>query len=1000
MTRIPLKLLAAVGLAISLPQGKADELPARFAAPPDTSKPHTWWHWMNGHVTKEAITRDLEDMKRIGLGGFTLWNTQEGTPPGPVEYASEEWWALLGHTMNEAERLGLEMGMFNGAGWSSTGAAFVTPDKAMQEVAWTEADARGPGKVTMKLAVPKAALGIERDMKKDPVINRRYYMPRETVEGYFRDIVVLAVPAIPEGQKPWQIKDWRNKAGFGKMAHRFEPDDRKAPADQVIAPDQILDISRFMNAAGELEWEAPAGNWTILRMGYQPTGRNNHPASHGGRGLEIDKMSAEAVDFYWENFLDRVVKTAGKRIPDTFKTISLDSYEVGHQNWNKDFAQSFIEAKGYDLRKFLPVVTGRVVGSVEFTERVLWDYRKVIGDLIARNYFGRMAERCHAAGLKFANEPYGSYGNTNDFTVAGTVDIPTCEWWAYHASQLGRPAEAKLAASAAHTYGRKMVDSEAFTGTAERIFESFPGGIKAQGDYFMTLGVNRFSFHTWAHDPYGIPPGLGLGTYGSRFDNRNTWWPFARPWHDYLSRCSLLLQQGEFVGDILYFAGEEAPLNAEGLRRDKILPGLPRGFDYTFANTEVLHQLECENGQLKTRNGSSFRVLVLPDAPWMSMEVLEKTAALLARGAVVVGPKPTSLPGKPKPGEIEEFQALVKTVWGECDGKTVLSHEVGKGALHWGLPIAQVLARHGIQPDFSFTHLTAKPAAGPLYPGTDIEFIHRRSGTDEIYFLSNQNPYATTVTANFRVSGKVPELWMPDSGKTHQLTAAKTTNGSTEVPLRFGPGEAYFVVFREVSTATEPPPWSRKERSIANLGQNWSVEFPDRMTVEMPELVSWTELDDDTLKHHSGIATYRKTFTFNLQGQESRFILDLGDVEVIARVKVNGEDCGIAWKTPYQVDVTNALKAGENTIEVTVANLWVNRIIGDQRFPEDVEWTTETGSTAAGLGLARIPEWVKSGGARPETRRKTFHAWKWPHLNANRPLLPSGLLGPVRLIGH
>ncbi|MCU0786119.1 MAG: hypothetical protein MUF81_19135, partial [Verrucomicrobia bacterium] len=372
-------LLTVACLALSLLGGRADELAAQFATPPDSYKPHTWWHWMNGHVTKEAITRDLEDMKRMGLGGFTLWNTQEGTPPGPVKYASEEWWALLAHTMNEAERLGLEMGMFNGAGWSSTGAAFVTPDKAMQEVAWTEADVKGPGRVKMKLAIPRAALGIERDMKKDPVINRRYYMPRETVEGYFRDIAVFAVPAIPAGQKPWQLKDWRNKAAFGKMTARFTPDERNAPADQVIALDQLMDISQFMNADGELEWDAPAGNWTILRIGFQPTGRNNHPASHGGRGLEIDKMSAEAMDFYWENFLNRVVQTAGSRIDDTFCGISLDSYEVGHQNWNKDFARSFTNAMGYDLRKFLPVITGRVVQSVDFTERVLWDYRKVVG---------------------------------------------------------------------------------------------------------------------------------------------------------------------------------------------------------------------------------------------------------------------------------------------------------------------------------------------------------------------------------------------------------------------------------------------------------------------------------------------------------------------------------------------------------------------------------------------------------------------------------------------
>ena len=755
--------------SFSVKNKKADELEQGFRNPSDAYKPHTFWHWMNGHVTRESITRDLEDMKRIGLGGFTLWNTHEGIPKGPVKYASEQWWELLEHTMNEAERLGLEMAIYNCAGWSSTGAAFVTPDKAMQEVAWTEAQVKGPGKVNLTLEIPKAALGIERDMKRDPIINRRYYMPREYVEGYFRDIAVFAVPSLPEGKKPWRIKDWRNKAAFGKMAHRFKPDDRNAPADQVIRLDQILDISGFMNDKGELQWEAPAGNWTILRMGYQPTGRNNHPASYGGRGLEIDKMSSEAMDFFWKNHLDRVVDIAGDRIGKTSFAVNIDSYEVGHQNWNKDFAQAFEDAKGYDIRKLLPVVTGRVVENVEFTERVLWDYRKVVGDLITENYYGRMAQRAAQAGIRFSNEPYGSYGNTNDFVVAGKVDIPTCEWWAYDTKEVAGSARAKLAASAAHTYGRKMVDSEAFTGTPARIFESHPGGIKVQGDFYLAHGVNRFSFHTWVHDPYNVPPGLGLGTYGSRFDNRNTWWPFAKPWHEYLSRCFFLLRQGEFVGDVLYFVGEEAPLRSEGLRKDKILPTLSDGYDYAFCNPEILSQLKWKDGRLTTEKGSSFRVLVLPESPWMSIDVLKTVEKLLKSGAIVSGPKPDSPPGRIGDADRKQFDALASRIWGKCDGKAVTSNRCGKGTVYWGVPLDEVLKKHGIEPDFSYTLESPRDYGPTPYPGTGIEYIHRSTGADDMYFLSNQHQEEKVVTASFRVSGKQPEVWFPDSGKMYQI---------------------------------------------------------------------------------------------------------------------------------------------------------------------------------------------------------------------------------------
>jgi len=1002
---LTIAFLTACISSVSTTTLKADDLEQGFHNPADAYKPHTWWHWMNGHVTAESITRDLEDMKRIGLGGFTLWNTHEGIPKGPVKYASEQWWDLLEHTISEAERLGLDMGIFNGAGWSSTGAAFVTPDRAMQEVAWIETQVAGPGRVTVKLAIPKAALGIERDMKRDPIINRRYYMPREHVEGYFRDIAVFAVPSIPAGQKPWRLKDWRNKAAFGKMAHRFEPDVRNAPADQIIGLDQVLDISEFMTEDGELHWDAPAGNWTILRMGYQPTGRNNHPASHGGRGLEIDKMSSAAMDFYWENFLDRVVKTAGDRIDETFFGINIDSYEVGHQNWNRDFAKSFIAARGYDIRSFLPIVTGRIVKSVEFTERILWDYRKVIGDLIAENYYGHMAQRTHAAGLQFADEPYGSYGNTNDFVVAGKVDIPTCEWWANdEGKQLGRPAEAKLAASAAHTYGRTMVDSEAFTGRPERIFESHPGGIKAQGDFYLAQGVNRFSFHTWVHDPYGVAPGLGLGTYGSRFDNRNTWWPFAQPWHEYLSRCFYLLQQGEFIGDVLYYVGEEAPLRSEGLRRGTILPTLSKSYDYAFCNTEILGQLKWKNGNLKTDKGSSFRVLVLPESPWMSIDVLRKIRRLLNQGAVVVGPKPESLPGNVANTALKRFAALVTKIWGACDGKRVTSHKLGKGILYWGVPLDEVLEKHGIAPDFTFTHKTKKAFGPTPYPGGDIEFIHRRVGTDEIYFLTNQHAEAKTVYARFRVTGKQPELWYPDSGEIHRLAHAKTVGAHTELQLHFGPEEAYFVVFREPgqATAQQPAPWLTSSEVVMDLSQDWTVEFATEKTstIDMPKLVSWHELENDTMKYHSGTSTYRKTFELphSLATGHSPLAADLGDVQVIAQVRINGIDCGIAWKKPYLLDVTKAVRPGKNTIEIAVANLWVNRMIGDQRFPDDLEWTDDTGSTAKGQGLTHIPDWVKTGAERPKARRKTFYAWKWPHMTADRELLPSGLLGPVKLI--
>ena len=997
------RMFIVVLCACACLSASAVTLESGFNQPSDEYKPWTWWHWMNGHVTREAITRDLEEMKRSGLGGFGLFNTQEGIPKGPVTYGSSEWWELLEHTMDEAERLDLNMELFNCAGWSAMAAPFVTPDKAMQEVAWTEASFNGPGKAKIQLTVPKAALGLERDMKKNPKINQRYYMPRKSVQGYFRDVAVFAVPAIPKGKKAWTIKGWRDKVGYNKLKGYMQPDHRKAPKSQLLRQDQILDISEYMNADGLLQWEAPVGKWTILRMGYQPTGRSNHPASHGGKGLEIDKMSAEAMVFYWKHFLDKVVRIAGDRAGKVFQNILMDSYEAGHQNWTAGLDKKFIDLHGYDLKKILPILTGRVVGSVEFTERVLWDYRKLINDLIVDNYYGRMAELCSEAGLKFATEPYGRYGNTNDYDVAGKVDIPTCEWWAYAGNQKERIGEAKLAASAAHTYGRKVVSSEAFTGTPQRIFESYPGGIKGQGDYFMAQGVNKFCFHTWAHDPYQQAPGLGLGTYGSRFDSRNTWWPYAGAWFKYISRNQYMLQQGEFVGDVLYYAGEDAPLKSGYLYQGgKILKDLPYSYDYALCNTEILMQLTVENGKLMTEKGSNFRVLQLPESPWMSVKVLNKVEELIKAGAVISGSKPKSAPGKFAQSEQEQFSALTKRIWGASNGKSKTANACGKGVMYWGMPMGKILTKHGIAPDFSFSVLGNKKMGKTMYPGVGIDYIHRMVGSDEVYFLSNQHAAAKTIKASFRVSGKVPELWFPDSGEIYKLKGAQSRGGHTEVELQFGPDEAYFVVFRDsaVATAVKPAPWSQKEHQIADLSSDWKVDFSNGGSTFMTQLRSWTKLNEDSLKYHSGTATYTKTFTVSKQqlAKAGEYVIDLGQVDVIAEVRVNGTNCGIAWKSPYRVDVTHALKHGENKIEVTVANLWVNRLIGDQHFKDDHVWTTDTGSTAKGMGLKGIPDWVINKTERPVKERKTFYAWQWPHITKTKALLSSGMLGPVKLI--
>lgn len=1039
----------SMGLAVVLggtPRPPASTLDEAFLNPPHASKPHTLWHWMNGHVTQEGITRDLAAMKDAGLGGFTMWNTSEGIPPGPVVYMSPEWWELFGHTIDEAERLGLEMAVHNCAGWSSSGGPWVTPERAMQEVVWTERQVAGPASFDQVLETPEPALGIERDMKRDPEINKRYYVPREQVRGHYHDLKVVAFPSRVGGgrEKPWHLERWREKAGFAKFKSDWRPDGREPPEGVVLPNDGIIDLTERLEADGRLRWEVPPGEWTIVRIGYQSTGRQNHPAPVEGTGLEIDKHAASAVDFHWDNSIAKMVEMAGERTGRVFRRVHIDSFEVGHQNWSANLPEVFFEDHGYDMHPFLPALTGQVIGSVEKTEGFLWDFRKTLSDAVARNYYGRFAELCREHNVEFKFQPYGHFGNSDDFSMAAIPDVPMCEWWAFRERPY-HTATGKLASSAAHTRGREIVDAEAFTGDPERIFEEHPASMKAQGDYFFCQGVNRFSFHTFAHDPYDAPPGLGLGSYGSRIDRRNTWWPFASGYFEYVGRCQHLLRQGEFVADFLYFTGEDAPRQAK-IRAD-LVPHPPDGYDFDFGDPGALMDLEVRDGRLVLPSGMSYRVLVLPpDSRWR-LPAMRKIADLVERGAVVAGPKPGPPPGL-SGGEAAraEFARLADEVWGDADGQSVTSHVYGQGRVFWGEDLDQVAERLQLLPDFRF-EAPGQDLSGPTqYGGSGIEYIHRRDGDLDLYFVSNQHNQSHTIEALFRVAGRQPELWHADSGRIEDAAVFReTADGRTAVTLDLDPAGSVFVVFRRPvagrsvatfgaeqdgasirrvggSTVLESAQsgrfslaWSdgaEQEIEVAEVPQPleisgpWTVSFPPQRgapeEITLDKLACLTTHEDPGVRFFSGTAVYRTSFDVPAlpEGRDWSAFLDLGDVQVIASVRLNGRDLGPVWKRPFHVEVTDALRAGRNELEVQVANLWVNRLVGDREHPDDSEWTTDTRSTAKGEGLAALPEWVASWGARPSPQRVAFAAWRWPHLATTKEPLPAGLLGPVRLVFH
>lgn len=971
-----------------------------FQIPPEEAKTQVWYHWLNGNLSKEEITSDLEAMKSIGIGGFRVFNAAEGTPAGSATYYSEEWWEMLIHTKKEAKRLGLEMCVMNGPGWSASGGPWNTPENAMQEVVWTEKQISGPSEFKGKLSIPKPALGLERDMKRDTIINLRYYMPRDHVRGYYNDIALLAFPT-PKGEidgKPYLISRWWEKAGYSKMA-KFIRDKRQVPQAEVVDFDKIIDLTDKLDKDGNLHWVVPEGNWTILRVGYQPTGRSNHPAPKGGKGLEVDKMSVKAVDIHWNASVMKMLEAGEADEKRAITSVTIDSYEAGHQNWTKGFEKNFKKVNGYDICKYLPAITGRVVVSTDVTEKFLWDFRKTISDMISNNYYKRFQTLSHKSDLRFAAEGYGNFGNTDDFTIGKYIDVPATEFWAYKSNHHG--GIAKLSSSSAHIYGRKIVGAEAFTGAPEKVFETSPRDIKAQGDWFYCNGINQFWLHGYTHSPYKQEPGLLLGSYGSHFNRHNTWWKYAKPWFDYMARCQYMLQQGNPKNDVLYYVGEDAPVDPES--KEDLHPSIPYGYDYDFCNRDILESVKVRNGMLVLPNGLEYAVLTVLDSEHIRPEVLKVLEKLIKNGAIVVANKPTQVPSLNDADEaIAEMEKLTARIWGKSDGKTVLKNKYGKGVVYSSESISNACKENNILPDFEFSLENAAQYGETLFPGNGIEFIHRKTAKTDVYFVSNQHYKSKTIKAKFRIADKLPELWDAETGRI--ITAPeymKLDEGGMEVTLRLEEAGAVFVVFRK-TLVEESVNNFKPTKEIAKLtfNKDWNVSFegsgaPEPMV--MKALMDIAKHDNADVKYFSGTIIYKNTINVNELKEGVKMTLDLGEVNVAAKVFVNGQSVGTLWKRPFRIDVTDVLKIGMNDFKVEVANLWINRVIGDQELPDDSEWTTNRnmGTTAKGMGLLKIPDWVKEGKVSP-TGRKAFVGWKWDHIKGKE-LLPSGLVGPVSI---
>jgi hypothetical protein len=1073
-------LVVALLLALPTNISASDILGQGFTNPPAQTKPWCYYYWISGNVSKEGITRDLEAMAHAGIGEALIGNIfLDDVAPGKVKVTSEEWWQLVEHAIREGGRVGVNIGLFNCAGWSQSGGPWIKPEQTMRYLTSSETCVTGPIHFSQQLAQPKAqfqdvaVLAFPAPQNDSDTLTAK--SPRVTCTPSATNVASLvdgnlnSAFEFPEGkslqleinldqpltartlqltpaEKPFSTDaelqaeradgtfetvrrfkcDWSNQAlavGFIKDApvtisfpavtakhfrliltnitpgqRNFVPSKGAALAEinlsgtarlesfvekqlgkmlpnpfpkwdsylwspsaepdskQLVVPvSGVRNLSSLLATNGTLTWDVPPGNWLILRTGMTPTGMSNSPAPPEAKGLEVDKMNRKLAQRHFDAFIGQLLKRMPASDRKAFTRVVADSYETGAENWTDDFAKIFQRRYGYDPKPWLPVLTGRIVGSADQSDRFLWDMRRLVADRVATEYVGGLRAASEANGLGLWLENYGHWGFPSEFLKYGSEsDRISGEFWV--AGELGS-IECRCASSCANTYGKKFVSAESFTGGPA--FQNSPRELKARGDWSFCEGVNHVMLHVYIHQPWDDKlPGVNA-PWGTEFNRNNTWFEQGKAWIDYERRCCWLLQQGWRAVDVAYFIGEDTP-KMTGERN----PKLPAGFDFDYINADVIeNSFAVKQGQLVLPHGVSYRILVLPKLVTMRPEVLKKIRDLIKAGATVLGEPPLQSPSLENfPKCDQEVRRLAAEIWGGSTLAQTGEHTLGKGRIIWGKSLDEVFAENQTPPDIEYRE--AAPDANFLY-------THRHAPDADIYFISNQKDQAEKVDCAFRVASEQPELWNAVTGERRILSEWSERAGETIVPLEFAPNQSWFVVFRQPGKPVANDARNFPElKTVATLAGPWDLSFDPQWggptQVSFAQLADWSTRPEEGIQHYSGKAVYRKTFDLPdsaLRTPHSALLLDLGDVRDLATVRVNGKYLGTIWTAPWQVDISSVAKTGLNTLEIEVINPWNNRLAGDA--------------------------------ALPTNQRRTFITL--PSVTKDTPLLPAGLLGPVKI---
>lgn len=720
---------------------------------------------------------------------------------------------------------------------------------------------------------------------------------------------------FPTPQPLWNSYTWENQ-------EQIDDDALK------VLENNVVDISDKMDSNGNLVWDSPEGEWTVMRIGMTPTGTENSPSAPQGKGYEIDKASEKIARFHFENYMGELIKRIPEENRSALKYTIADSYEQGSQNWTDDFEQIFKAKFGYSARKYLPVFTGRVVNSVEESNRFLWDLRRMVADEVAYEYVGGLRKISNENNMKLWLENYGHWGFPSEFLMyGGQSDLVAGEYW--NEGTLGN-IECKSASSAAHIYGKPVTSAESFTSSG-KAFLRHPAWLKKRGDWSLTEGINHFVLHLFIHQPDDKRvPGVNAW-FGTEFNRHNTWFKQAKSWITYLRRSQHMLQQGKYVADVCYFIGEDAPMMT-GARN----PELPDGYSYDYINAEViLNRLSVKDGKFVLPDGMSYKIMVLPLVKTMRPELLAKIAELVEQGGIVFGQGPEKSPSLQNyPICDERVKNLSSKLWDAKKEPGTIIKKVGLGYVVDDLDLKTTLEKFNVTKDVD------------VGENTKVFWTHRSLPGMEIYFLTNQSDHEIEFSPSFRVSGIKPQLWDAVTGEIRELNEFTDENGRTILPVKMVKDQSWFIVFTRQNAAVSKGYAKNfpEFETLQTLNSKWMVDFqnkdigPDKPVV-FNSLEDWSLSGDEKIKYYSGTAVYAASFELSEISENKELFIDLGDVNVMAKVKLNGIEIGETWMAPFRLSTKGVLKEGTNELEVEVVNVWRNYLIKDKSLPENERYT-------------------------------------------------------------